>query len=144
MTPEGTGAGTVGRLSRRQVVAGGVKLAYVAPVVAASFHLARDGALAVSPDSCTIPFVCDLVESDCVPGECQCLQPVEGGVVHCGNDFFCDDSVACVSTAQCVGQFGAGFFCQHFRAGCCGQVCVPPCGRGFPTAAGAGATNRGY
>jgi hypothetical protein len=80
---------------------------------------------------------------ECDPG-CFCFGSVEGPV-FCGSDFFCDQFPPCVSTAECEAQFGPGFYCQAPDAGCCGQVCAPPCSSGSTTlvTSSSGKTNAG-
>lgn len=64
---------------------------------------------------------------------CNCRDDTEGNR-RCGNNYFCFHSTACINSAECVGRYGAGFFCQNPTcAGFCGQVCAPECGRYFPT-----------
>jgi hypothetical protein len=122
--------------TRRTVVTTGAKLAYAAPLVAASFTVsALNVAAATSPPH----FVCPPFGSDdgpqCNPGaDCFCTTAVPSGRLICTTDLscgglrFCDD----VTGAGC----GAGDVCvvdEFFegRAHChalCGVPCPQPPG----------------
>jgi hypothetical protein len=127
--------------TRRTIVKTGAKLAYAAPLVAASFKLSagRAGAQAVSRGNCPcLTLNCGTA----VPGTiCGCLESTEGHQ-FCSNDFGCGTTDPCDSTDDCP----SGFFCQANSdcAGSCGAVCVPSCGTATGDAVADGAaTNLG-
>jgi hypothetical protein len=126
--------------TRRTVVRSGVKLAYAAPLVAASFKLGTHGvaAQAVSPRECETGGLCGQ-PVDC-RGGCFCNSDLDN-VIHCGADVGCDNP--CTSNAECEAIFGAGAFCQGGDfAACCGpNICVPPCG--IAVSLGDGPSNNG-
>lgn len=96
---------------------------------------------------CTVGLTCGGDLPFCGEGagglSCFCAESVEGSLI-CGNDFFCD-TPSCTSSAECEELFGSGSYCQAADAGCCGQVCVPPCGTlpSSTTVTGTGRTNSG-
>jgi hypothetical protein len=126
--------------TRRAVAKTGVKLAYTVPLVAASFRLVAVGAAAYVCDrSCggspPDPGCWERHGVDCAggtairctdPGGCTLIETVEGDIccsgVQCG--------VPCDSSAECHAVW-PGSLCQAANTGCCGQVCIPPCGGTF-------------
>lgn len=86
--------------------------------------------------TCGAGYVCGGQTRDCGQptcgglGPCQCTEGVDG-TVHCADDICL--TLSCTSNADCESEFGAGFFCQKAGTGCCGQVCIPPCGSNFCT-----------
>lgn len=139
--------------TRRTVVTTGAKVAYAAPLVAASFKLSAHGAGAVSADGPCDTFVCgnnvpcvDRPNQD--PPGCWCFEvQATPGQGRCTSNFYCSPDLTvpcpngqsdCPSNTTCVTNT------------CCGQgvnYCAPDCGsapRGLestnnsniPTAAG--------
>jgi len=92
--------------------------------------------------TCLSETICGQSFSICGQGAgglvCICTRSVEGDVA-CGNDFPCN-TPSCTSSAECEELLGPGFYCQAEGTGCCGQVCVPPCGT---TTLAAGTTTTG-
>lgn len=115
-------------LSRRDAikrVAGGAAVVWAAPAVLSSPAFGATG----SP--CDTPFVCGAALVPCGSTstmQCMCVLTVEGDR-FCATDFFCRNTRTCTSSAQCP----PGWRCQAAGAGCCGQVCVPPCGEVAPS-----------
>ena len=112
--------------TRRTITKTGVKLAYAAPVLAASMRLSAGGAGAVSPGGTCFTFTCGQTTPcfDQPAGfDCWCFETVENpGVGKCVSDFFCGGPT-CASDADC----GGGTCVTNT---CCGsgvQVCAPPC-----------------
>jgi hypothetical protein len=107
--------------TRRRVIAGAVKLAYVPPFVAASSRLTVRAAGADEVVSggvvCPEPIDCG---GDCV------LFPTPGGDV-CGLDRLCDEVAACGGVSGCA----TGEVCAS-TCGCPDKPssCVSPCGGG--------------
>jgi len=98
---------------------------------------------------CTVAGQCSAggVFPSCAPApfDCLCVGSVEGAATCAAGGFRCEDFPPCESTAECEAQFGSGYFCQAPGSGCCGQICVPPCGAGTTTlgASSTGKTNAG-
>lgn len=106
--------------TRRQVVGTGVKLAYAAPLIAASFKLSAGGAAALSPNctpgTCAEPVVCNLEK------RCGCREA--DGSAYCLQQIRCSSAAVCASTANCP----AGYVC--LVTSCCSDKnprCVPIC-----------------
>jgi hypothetical protein len=112
-------------MTRRTVVRTGAKLAYAAPVVAASFRLESSRALAYLSGECS-------ETGQLCGGEnvsCSCTRSSNNSLI-CANDaYFCDDSTgqSCNSDADCEQLIGTGWFCHDASAGFCGQICLPKC-----------------
>jgi hypothetical protein len=110
-------------VTRRRVIGTGVKLAYAAPVVAASFKLNSDAALAASPlciaGTCTAPVICSTDRT------CACR--TIGGEARCLQNEFCAAVDRCDADSDCPGGF-----CFPAADNCCGETgegrCVFPCG----------------
>lgn len=133
--------------SRRKIVTTGAKVAYAAPVVAASFKLSQAGAGAVSANAPCETFVCGnglcVGEfSDPIEERCACFELVESpGNGLCLGDFYCGEVSSCTSDDDC----GGGHCVTNT---CCGQgvqLCAPPCRGGVKgiRAQGAGPTASG-
>jgi hypothetical protein len=105
-------------ISRRTVVETGAKLAYAAPLVAASFKIGANAVGAVSPTckagTCADPNVC---------GErCGCREA--DSTTYCLQQMRCSDAQVCSSTAECQ----SGYVC--LPESCCRDGknrCVPIC-----------------
>jgi hypothetical protein len=104
-------------VTRRRVIGTGVKLAYAAPVVAASFKLNHAAAQGASPlcriGTCDAPNLCGPT--------CGCRDV--NGVALCLQQSLCDDAPPC-PTGSCP----AGFVC--LATSCCddgGPRCVTAC-----------------
>jgi hypothetical protein len=116
------------RTTRRRVLATGTKLAYAAPVVAASFRLSVLGAGAepLSDPACgvCIPFfTASTCEGD---RRCVCYLANSGGP----QTGFCHRGQRCATTTPCpngVDDCPAGHACS--TSTCCGEapVCIQPC-----------------
>jgi hypothetical protein len=119
--------------SRRTVVKTGAKLAYAAPIVAASFKLSARGAGAATvsgePGSgCSGDFVCGNAPTACGTDNrgfgdtCYCFASTENTGV-CGANICITPSGTCASSDQCPD----GSFCSVNT--CCGDgACIPRCG----------------
>jgi hypothetical protein len=86
------------RASRRAIVKTGAKLAYVAPVVAASMALGAGGAAAISGE----PVIC--------PSTCAASVVTSLGVTICTDDLKYLHEPCCDSDADCENLFGAATF----------------------------------
>jgi hypothetical protein len=135
MSPEDRPVAFVGPATRRTIVATGAKLAYAAPLVAASFKVsAMNVAAATSPPH----FVCTRPDGRCSCGPgceaqdpCFCTTAIGSGAFVCAFDLscgggFCDPvtGAGCVAGDVCVID---GFF--EGRAHChslCGVPCPQP------------------
>jgi hypothetical protein len=117
--------------TRRTVVKTGVKLAYVTPIVAASFTLRDANAQApISPGNqpCEA-FVCGnplcVERGPDILDRCACFELTEDpGNGLCLGDFPCDGVSTCNTTADCP----SGSTCVTNT--CCGlgvQLCAPAC-----------------
>jgi hypothetical protein len=110
-------------VTRRRVVETTVKLAYAAPLVAASYKIGSGSASALSPTcaagTCDAPNFCENDDT------CACR--TVGGTNHCLQNEFCVAVNQCSSDAQCPGGF-----CFPAIDNCCGETglgrCVFPCG----------------
>jgi len=115
--------------TRRTVVKTGAKLAYAAPVLAASFRLSQMGAMAaVSGNVCPPNLICGVQPEECdSPGDdtgvCSQVKSVEADSCICGNDAC---GPACSTDADCQ-KYAPGAICQAPDTGCCGQACIAPC-----------------
>ena len=107
--------------TRRTVVKTGAKIAYAAPIVAASFKLTAMGASAVSGERCQKDAAC-AGASVCSNGTCACFLS-DGNTGFCfAREFSCGEfPVTCTTSATCP----PGYACAQT---CCGQTCVPVCG----------------
>jgi hypothetical protein len=111
--------------SRRAVLRTGAKLAYAAPVVAASIKLAEQATGAqVSPAACLAGENCatGLGVSCDVNQQCACSQDVDGG-------FACAERI-CTSLPCSIGSDCDSGLCISVP-GCCGNddsFCAIPCG----------------
>lgn len=111
--------------TRRTVVKTGAKLAYAAPIVAASFSLASQRAAAAvsgaNPNpECAAATCTTFVECSSTNADCVCTSTSSGG------GFCVPGSTSCTVTGDC----GAGFSCPADNVcvvdTCCGRpVCVP-------------------
>src|SRR5687768_567719 len=114
--------------TRRTIVKTGAKLAYVAPIVAASFKVSAINALAqVSPPTCPPNLICNEREAPCgedVDGVCSNVVSVDPTSCICGND---SCGPACETDSDCQ-TYAPGSICQAPDTGCCGQTCIAPCG----------------
>jgi len=112
---------------RRAVVKTGAKLAYAAPVLAASFRLSQMGAMAaVSGHVCPPNLVCNVQQEPCgedATGVCSNVRSVEAVLCICGNDAC---GPACSTDSDCQ-TYAPGSICQAPDTGCCGQSCIAPC-----------------
>lgn len=106
--------------TRRQVIETGAKLAYVAPVVAASFKLTASSAAALSP-TCT-PGTCQ--DPEVCGTRCGCREV--GGTAYCLQQVRCSEAQICGGDVVCP----PGYVC--LVDSCCkavpGPRCVPICG----------------
>jgi hypothetical protein len=113
--------------TRRTIVKTGVKLAYAAPVLAASFRLSQMGVGAVSGKVCPPNLICDERRADCGnddDGVCSNVVSIDPNSCICGNDACGPD---CSTDADCQ-DYAPGSICQAPGTGCCGQTCIAPCG----------------
>jgi|SwirhisoilCB2_FD_contig_91_3361844_length_1080_multi_5_in_0_out_0_1 hypothetical protein len=127
--------------TRRQVIRTGVKIAYAAPVVAATMRLGSQGArAAVASFECPPNLICGVLPQQCGEDEtgiCSSVRSVEANSCICGNDAC---GPVCNSDAECQ-SYAPGAICQAPGTGCCGQKCIAPC-HGFDgTAVGDGLTS---
>lgn len=113
--------------SRRKIVTTGAKVAYAAPVVAASFKLSQAGAGAVSANAPCDTFQCGegpCVDNGDILANCYCFETVANpGQGLCLGNFLCGGAT-CASDADCPGG-------TCVTNTCCGQgvqLCAPPCG----------------
>jgi hypothetical protein len=101
------------------------KIAYAAPIVAASFKLSAHGARAAVSGGATCDGGADICTStlNCAGGTCFCNENVGGGT-SC-NGF--GECAACATHSDCDAVTGAGSSC--ITGGCCptGTACVAPC-----------------
>jgi hypothetical protein len=132
-----------GTISRRKAF----KLAGAALLSAVATPLASGTASAALP-CCTKSFKCGRTGTISCPGtrprcnpNCLCTKSVEGPI-RCGNPSGCT-GVPCNTTRKCVNRFGKGFFCQRQGTGCCGQVCIAPCGTDIASTARSTQSNAG-
>ena len=109
-------------VSRRRIVGTGVKLAYAAPVVAASFKLNAAAAQTVSvaciAGECGAPVICG------GEGTCACRNVAR--TTACLQDEFCGDTSKCSTDSECPGGW-----CFPAADNCCddgNNYCVFPCG----------------
>ena len=127
-------------ISRRTIVKTGAKLAYAAPLVAASFRLSSGavGAQTVSPGICTFGFNCGdninffICGTDPrgVSSQCNCYETGGGAAVACGARVCITNGGTCTNNTDCPD----GSFCSVNT--CCGDgACIPYCGG--PAIAGA-------
>jgi hypothetical protein len=130
------------RTTRRRVVTTGAKLAYAAPLVAASFKLSTHGAAAISGggggDTCSNPFnpvTCALAPGDCrgclVGDQCCpaiCTVSVEGDTFCIGGQpdpafDGCTNSAICPTDFRCGRScVGAGTVNRCFPVAVCGDA----------------------
>jgi hypothetical protein len=115
--------------TRRTIVKTGAKLAYAAPLVAASFRLSKMSAAAQAasliPDrACENPAVCAVITESC-PAGCNSINPLctQEGTKHCTKGSLTDP---CLDSSDCpVGQVCLRISC--FAPGSptsfCQQVC---------------------
>jgi hypothetical protein len=113
--------------TRRTIVRTGVKLAYGAPLVAASMKI---GALDASAQrvsiTCPPNLVCGVIQAPCgedESGVCSSVKSVDVNSCICGND---NCGPTCSTDADCQ-AYAAGAICQAPGTGCCGQTCIAPC-----------------
>ena len=110
------------RTTRRTVVKTGAKLAYAAPIVAASFRLTNLNAAAQvgSPVICENGGSCGNT-TRCGPS-CRCFTSVDRGG-FCHRVQLCSSTTACTSSNQCA----PGHICS--TSTCCpsGGRCIQPC-----------------
>ena len=109
-------------VTRRRVVGTGVKLAYAAPVVAASFKLnaasAQTVSVACDAGQCNDPHICG------GDGTCACRDVSQ--TTACLQDEFCGDTATCTDDSGCPGGW-----CFLASDNCCEDgknYCVFPCG----------------
>jgi hypothetical protein len=132
--------------TRRTVVTTGAKLAYAAPLVAASFKVsALNVAATHSPGHTCCLQACGQPPDVEPPFDvCGCVTG-SAGTAFCSNNFFCFTTPECTVDADCP----AGWICQNPPFGSvepdcggnCGSVCTPPCGVVVPET-GRGADGR--
>lgn len=112
-------------VSRRTIVRTGAKLAYAAPLVAASFRLGSDQSAAqvasamCEGQDCFSPITCG--------GSTSCACREIGGVSFCLQDVFCSSAPNCSTSSDC----GAGSICVPSMQNCCSGdngKCLRPCG----------------
>jgi len=107
------------QITRRTVVRTGAKLAYAAPLVAASFKLDNGVGAQAAPSAACVPGTCDLV-SIC-GSHCGCRTNASGSTS-------CLQNIACVDANPCTDGCSAGEVCLADT--CCGDGvprCVPGC-----------------
>jgi hypothetical protein len=115
--------------TRRTIVKTGVKLAYVAPVVAVSFRVSEMRARAqvvISDFVCPPNLICGVQQEPCgedADGVCSSVRSVEVQSCICGND---NCGPACSTDDDCQ-SYAPGAICQAPGTGCCGQACIAPC-----------------
>jgi hypothetical protein len=128
--------------TRRTIVKTGAKIAYSAPLVAATMKLGSAAASALShgDDQCDFNEGCGSDHHECsTVHSCGCVKAIEGGPNLCYQHFNAEWGT-CITSAQCIASFGAGFFCTPADF-CLGSVCAAPCGTPRPQGlAGAQAT----
>jgi hypothetical protein len=113
--------------SRRTIVKTGVKLAYAAPLVAASFKLTSIGAAAqgASPAACAPPrSACSNDGPFGCQGNaaCSCAATPEGTTACFTWNATCNDTVTtCTSSADCDTH------CACIADTCIGNICQPLC-----------------
>jgi hypothetical protein len=115
--------------TRRTIVKTGVKLAYVAPVVAVSFRVSEmrvRAQVVISDFVCPPNVICGVQQEPCgedVDGVCSSVRSVEAQSCICGND---NCGPSCSTDDDCQ-SYAPGAICQAPETGCCGQVCIAPC-----------------
>jgi hypothetical protein len=116
--------------TRRTIVKSGVKLAYVSPVVAASFKLNSRSSLAqgVVSGSCGDEFCCPAggtVLTACDPNNanCYCYLTTEGDYACHEGGQFCTQYGTCTHDSDCPG----GTHCSA-TPGVCEGYCIRGCG----------------
>jgi hypothetical protein len=112
-------------VTRRRVIGTGVKLAYAAPVVAASFKLNSAAAQGASP-TCT-PTTCG--ERITCNGSASCYCRTVDGVTRCLQDRLCVNSAICDAANPCAG--GGHCIAAGANGNCCDDGlshCAYPCG----------------
>jgi hypothetical protein len=108
------------RTTRRTVVKSGAKLAYTAPLIAASLRLTAGTASAAS-QACE-PGVCDAPGPCGDPDFCGCVM-TNAGTGFCVADVACAGLLECQTSNDCAPTEGC------VTNTCCGvQVCAPGCG----------------
>jgi hypothetical protein len=111
------------RTSRRTIAKTGAKLAYAAPVVAATMQLSGQMGAAASPiHECNEGVICGQVTGSGCGDGCNCTTSTSGSRTCYQITNPCPTQ-SCTSDSDC----GAGSFCQAAGTGCCGQVCFPHC-----------------
>ena len=117
------------RTTRRIVVKTGAKLAYAAPLVAASFKLTSASVLAVSGFDCGTPSRCGAPSFGNCPGVCACVTDADGGEACVFAGVPPTGIVPCASGADCAAEQTC------VPNTCFGTVCADPC---LATAEGSG------
>jgi hypothetical protein len=126
------------RVSRRKMlkrIGAGAAVAWTAPILSSI----RTPAFAQYP-GCNDNLICGVKLVVCgsdASGTCNCVRSVEG-LFLCGND---GCGPACTTSAECQ-TYAAGSVCQAPDTGCCGQVCIAPCGAFGAVAEGTGSNSR--
>ncbi len=76
---------------------------------------------------CPPNLVCGVTQAPCgqdTTGVCSSVRSVEATSCICGNDAC---GPACSTDADCQ-SYAPGAICQASGTGCCGQICIAPCG----------------
>ena len=109
--------------TRRTVVKTGAKLAYAAPILAASFKLSGRSALAVSGLDCGTPTRCGAPSFGSCPNNCFCASNADGGEdcviggVPAGGLVTCSSGAGCQPGQVCVTNTCFGSVCADRCAG---------------------------
>ena len=113
--------------TRRTVVKTGAKIAYAAPIVAASFKLTSmtAAAQAVSGSCTNVIGACNVPANGCNgDASCACFRTIDGSSACIQFNVCCAGCKTCSSNADC----GSG--CACVADTCLGNVCQPLCGVG--------------
>jgi hypothetical protein len=116
--------------TRRTIVKTGAKIAYVAPLVAASFKLTARGAgaqtISGAVECSPVGGTCGGSPTGCNGNaDCSCAATVDGTAVCFVWNLCCTDcATQCTSNAQC------GDGCACIADTCLGDVCQPLCAGG--------------
>jgi hypothetical protein len=120
-------------VTRRRIIGSGAKLAYAAPLVAASYKLGSSAVVAAVSGECAATGC----GSDVTCGgstSCYCRQT--GNTTTCFQNRLCENpkSHPCSSSATCTDAPGG--YCMSKELNCCGDTsrCVYPCSTGATSA----------
>jgi hypothetical protein len=111
-------------LSRRTIVRTGTKLAYAAPIVAATAKLSARAAHALSPQSCGTGSTCSSFGRGSCSTDCVCGSDVDGGTtcislrIPVRGLFTCTTGSDCESGEACIMDTCRGTVCANV----CGEA----------------------